>query len=62
MRDLVSRAAARTDCFADLGYKKGEFPEAELAARQLLALPLYPELRPAQQECVVENIQAFFRR
>jgi dTDP-4-amino-4,6-dideoxygalactose transaminase len=49
-------------CFADLGYKKSDFPQAELAARQVLTLPLYPELTPAQQESVVENIQAFFRR
>ncbi len=50
------------NCFADLGYRRGEFPQAELAASQVLALPLYPELAPAQQELVVETIRAFYRR
>ncbi|MGE5216489.1 MAG: DegT/DnrJ/EryC1/StrS family aminotransferase [Chloroflexota bacterium] len=49
-------------CFADLGYRKGDFPHAELAATQVLALPLYPELASAQQELVVETMQAFYRR
>jgi dTDP-4-amino-4,6-dideoxygalactose transaminase len=49
-------------CFADLGYRQGHFPHAELAASQVLALPLYPELAPAQQELVVETIRAFYRR
>ena len=44
-------------CFAELGYKEKSFPESELAARQILALPLYPELTAAQQELVVEQIQ-----
>ncbi|MGH7816428.1 MAG: DegT/DnrJ/EryC1/StrS family aminotransferase [Candidatus Binatia bacterium] len=49
-------------CFADLGHQPGDFPLAELAARQVLALPLYPELTVDQQETVVDKIHAFFRR
>ena len=50
------------NCFTDLGYRKGDFPHAELAASQVLALPLYPELTSAQQESVVTTIRAFYRR
>jgi dTDP-4-amino-4,6-dideoxygalactose transaminase len=50
------------NCFADLGYKTDDFPRAELVARQVLALPLYPELTTKQQEIVVEQVQAFYRR
>jgi len=50
------------NCFADLGYRRGDFPYAELAASQVLALPLYPELASAQQELVVATIQTFYRR
>ena len=49
-------------CFADLNYKRGDFPQAELAASQVLALPLYPELTSDQQETVVAKIRAFYRR
>lgn len=49
-------------CFADLGYKQGDFPHAELAADQVLALPLYPELTAAQQETVVAAVAKFYRR
>jgi dTDP-4-amino-4,6-dideoxygalactose transaminase len=49
------------NCFADLGYKKGDFPQAELASGQVLALPLYPELTPVQQEIVVGAIRDFYR-
>lgn len=49
-------------CFAELGYKEGDFPQAELAAKEVLALPLYPELSLSQQEIVVGAIKDFFRR
>jgi dTDP-4-amino-4,6-dideoxygalactose transaminase len=48
-------------CFAYLGYKKGEFPNAELLADQVLALPLYPELTIQQQEIVVKAVLRFYR-
>ena len=42
-----------------MGYKAGEFPEAEKAARETFALPLYPELTAEQQEYVVHAILKF---
>jgi dTDP-4-amino-4,6-dideoxygalactose transaminase len=49
------------ECFRELGHREGDFPEAERACREVLALPVYAELEPAQQEQVVGAIVAFYR-
>jgi len=48
------------DALKDLGYKPGDFPHAERAAAEVLALPLYPELRDDEQQTVVAAIRAFY--
>lgn len=48
------------ECFQPLGYKEGDFPESERAAKETLALPIYPELTPEQQQQVVQTIQRFY--
>ena len=48
-------------CFAYLGYGKGNFSEAERAARETLALPIYPEISREAQRYVVSSIAEFFK-
>ncbi|MFC1636789.1 DegT/DnrJ/EryC1/StrS family aminotransferase [Planctomycetota bacterium] len=49
-------------CFGNLGYEQGDFPEAEKAAMEVLALPIYPELTDEMKDFVVEHILKFLSR
>ena len=44
--------------FAELGHKEGDFPHSEAAAREVLSLPMYPELPPDQQDIVITALKA----
>lgn len=50
------------ECFAFLGYREGDLPEAERASRETLALPVFPEMRNDQQDHVVAKLKEFFER
>jgi len=47
------------ECFAELGYAKGDFPQSEYAAEHTIALPIYPELTQYMLDYVIETIKAF---
>ncbi len=44
------------ECLLSLGHREGDYPEAERACRDLVALPIYPELNEDQQHYVVQNV------
>ena len=48
--------------YASLGYKPGDFPVAEKASREVLSLPMFPELTDAQIQRVADVVKEFFRR
>jgi dTDP-4-amino-4,6-dideoxygalactose transaminase len=46
--------------FSQYGYRRGDLPNAEQACHEVLALPIFPEIRPEQQLAVVASIAAFY--
>jgi dTDP-4-amino-4,6-dideoxygalactose transaminase len=55
-------ALHRQECFTHLGYAEGEFPASEEACRSVLALPIYPEITPEQQQRVISACADFVRK
>jgi dTDP-4-amino-4,6-dideoxygalactose transaminase len=49
------------ECFEYLGYREGQFPESERACREVLSLPVFPELGEEQRGYVADTVRAFFR-
>ncbi len=49
-------------CFAYLGYREGQCPESERAAREVLSLPVFPELTTAQLDEVIAAVRGFYGR
>jgi dTDP-4-amino-4,6-dideoxygalactose transaminase len=47
--------------FQSLGYVAGDFPVAEQASREVLSLPVYPELSDVHQDLVVDAIAQFYK-
>ena len=48
-------------CYADQGWKVGDYPVAESVSRRILPLPMYPELTDAEVDHVIQAIRSFFR-
>jgi dTDP-4-amino-4,6-dideoxygalactose transaminase len=49
------------ECFTYLGHREGEFPESERACREVLSIPVFPELAEEQRAYVADTVRAFFR-
>lgn len=50
------------ECFANLGYRKGDLPASEAAAREVLSLPIYGEMTAVEQEAVIAALAQFAAR
>lgn len=48
------------NCFKDLGYKEGDLPESEQASKEVLAIPVYPELGDEEIDYIVEQMRSFY--
>jgi len=50
------------EAYRDLGYKEGDFPVAEKVAKEIISLPMFPELTSAEIEYIVEKINEFYSK
>jgi len=50
------------ECFSYLGYREGDFPETEKAAKEVMAIPVYPELTDEMKDVVVDTILSFLSK
>lgn len=48
--------------FSELGYKEGDFPETEKATKEAISLPIWPEMKQAQQDYVIEKVIDFYNK
>lgn len=48
--------------FKYLGYKKGDFPISECASKEVLSLPIYPELKKEEQDYIIKKIKEFYEK
>lgn len=73
LRDFLSAQGIGTEIYyplplhvqpslSSLGYGKGDFPHAERAAEESLALPIFPLMKPAQVKHVIKSVRSFFKR
>jgi dTDP-4-amino-4,6-dideoxygalactose transaminase len=49
-------------CFSYLGYEAGSCPEAERAAKEVISIPVFPELTRAQQDEVIDAVRGFYNK
>jgi dTDP-4-amino-4,6-dideoxygalactose transaminase len=50
------------ECFKDLGYRVGDLPVSERCARQVLSLPIYPQLSEPEREYVADTVLEFINK
>lgn len=50
------------ECYKDLGYRQGDFPNAERAGQETLALPLFPELNKNEQDLIIQKIREYLKK
>ena len=47
------------ECYKDLGYRQGDFPEAEKTALETIMIPIFPELKTDEQDYIIDTIKKY---